>query len=61
LQGFSVARENQWSNAAGKKSLFLDFFQTADINIEVPSGVKDVSPGTFTVPGLLYQNLTAVI
>ena len=61
LRGFSVARENQRSDAAEKKSPFLDSFQTADINIEVPSGVKDVPPGTFTVPGLLYRNLTAVI
>jgi hypothetical protein len=61
LQGFSVARENQQSDAAEKKSPFLDSFQTADINIEVPSGVKGVPPGTFTVPGLLYRKLTAVI
>ena len=61
LRGFSVARENQRSDAAEKKSPFLDSFQTADINIEVPSCVKDVPPGTFTVPGLLYRNLTAVI
>ena len=56
LRGFSIARENQQSDAVEKKSPFLDSFQTADINIEVPSGVKDVPPGTFTVLGLLYQN-----
>ena len=61
LRGFSIARKNQQSNTAKKKSPFLDSFETADINIEVPSGVKDIPPGTFTVPGLLYQNLTAVI
>jgi hypothetical protein len=61
LQGFSVARENQQSDAAEKKSPFLDSFQTANINIEVPSGAKGVPPGTFTVPGLLYRKLTAVI
>lgn len=61
LQGFSVARENQRSDAAEKKSPFLDSFQTADINIEVPSGVKGVPPGTFSVPGLLYRKLTTVI
>ena len=33
----------------------------ADINIEVPSGLKDILPGTFTIPGLLYRKLTAVI
>ena len=34
LQGFNVARENQQSDAAEKKSPFFDSFQTADINIE---------------------------
>jgi hypothetical protein len=61
LRGFNVTRENQQSDAAEKKSPFLDSFQTTDINIEVPSGVKGVPPGTFTVPGLLYRKLTAVI
>ena len=61
LRGFSVARENQQSDAAEKKSPFLDSFQTANIDIEVPSGVKGVPPGTFTVPGLLYRKLTSVI
>ena len=61
LRGFSVTRENRQSDAAEKKSPFLDSFQTADIKIEVPSGVKGISPGTFTVPGLLYRKLTAVI
>jgi len=61
LLGFNVARENQRSDAAEKNSPFFDSFQTADINIEVPSGTKGVPPGTFAVPGLLYRKLTAVI
>ena len=61
LQGFNVARENQRSDAAEKKSPFFDSFQTANINIEVPSGARDVPPGIFSVPGLLYRKLTAVI
>src|SRR6202034_1612922 len=61
LRSFNVTMENQKSDAAEKKSPFLDSFQTADINIEVPSGVKGVPPGIFTVPGLLYRKLTAVI
>ena len=61
LRGFSIAKENRQSDAAEKKSPFLDSFQTANINIEVPSGVKGVPPGTFTVPGLLYRKLTAII
>jgi hypothetical protein len=61
LQGFNVARENQRSDAADKKYSFLNFFQTAAINIEVPSGTEGVPPGTFSVPGLLYQKLTTII
>ena len=61
LQGFNVARENQRSYAAEKKSTFFDSFQTADIKIEVPSGVCGIPPGTFSVPGLVYRKLTAVI
>jgi hypothetical protein len=61
LQGFSVARENQQSDAAEKKSRFFDSFRTADVNIEVPSGTKGIPPATFSVPGLLYRKLTTVI
>jgi len=61
LQGFNVARENQRSDAAEKKSPLFDSFQTADINIEVPSGTSGIPPGTFSVPGLVYRKLTAVI
>jgi Plavaka transposase len=61
LQGFNVARENQRNDAAEKKSPFLDSFQMADINIEVPSGTRGVPSGTFSVPGLLYRKLTAII
>ena len=61
LQGFSVARENQQSDAAEKKSPFLDSSQMANINIDVPSGVKGLLPGTFSIPGLLYWKLTTVI
>ena len=61
LQGFNVAKENRQSDAAEKNSPFLDSFQTANIDIEIPSGVKGIPPATFTVPGLLYRKLTAVI
>jgi hypothetical protein len=54
LQGFNVARENQRSDAAEKKSPFFDSFQTADINVEVPSGTKGIPPGSFSVPFLLF-------
>jgi len=61
LQGFSVARENQRSDAAEKKFPFFDSFQITDINIEVPSGTSGIPPGTFSVPGLVYRKLTDVI
>lgn len=61
LKGFSVAKENQWSDTAEKKSPYFESFETANIDIEVPSGIKGVAPRTFTVPGLLYRKLTAVI
>jgi hypothetical protein len=61
LLGFNVAKENRQSDAAEKKSPFLDSFQTANIDIEIPSGVKGVPSATFSVPGLLYRKITAVI
>jgi hypothetical protein len=61
LQGFNVARENQRGDAVEKKSPFSDSFQMADINIQVPSGTSGIPPGTFSVPGLVYRKLTAVI
>ena len=61
LKGFNVSRENQRSDVAEKKSPFLDSFQTADIDIEVPSGTSGIPPGTFSVPGLVYRKLTAII
>jgi hypothetical protein len=61
LHGFNVARENQQSDAAEKTSPFFDSFQIADIDIQVPSGTSGIPPGTFSVPGLVYRKLTAVI
>ncbi|KJA12763.1 hypothetical protein HYPSUDRAFT_210146 [Hypholoma sublateritium FD-334 SS-4] len=61
LKGFNVARENKRADAAVKKSTFIDSFQSANVDIEVPSGTKGVPPATFSVPGLLYRKLTAVI
>jgi Plavaka transposase len=61
LRGPNVAREYQQSNATEKKSPFFNSFQTADIDIKVPSGARGVLPGIFSVPGLLYQKLTAII
>ena len=61
LSGFNVAKENRYSDAAEKNSAFLNSFQTANVDIEIPSGAKGVPPAMFSVPGLLYRKLTAVI
>ena len=61
LRGFNVAGGNQQSDAAEKKFPFFNSFQTADIDIEVPSGTSGIPPGTFSVPGLVYWKLTAII
>ena len=61
LQGFNVAKENRHSDAAENNSPFLDSFQTANIDIKIPSGAKGVPPAMFSVSGLLYRKLTAVI
>ncbi len=57
LKGFNATRENKYSDAAEKKSPFLDSFQAASIDIEIPSGLKGVPPATFSVPGLLYRQI----
>ena len=52
-----MARENQQSNAAEKKSPFFDSFQMADIDIEVPSGTS--RRGLYhapVIPARIWQN-----
>ena len=46
---------------ADKNSPFLDSFQTATIEIEVLSGSKEVPPAKFSIPGLHYCKIPAVI
>jgi len=61
LRGFRAARENRRTDMADKSAPFLDSFQTAAIEIEVPSGSKDVPPAKFSIPGLRYRKIPAVI
>jgi hypothetical protein len=61
LRGFRAAQENRRTNMADENSPFLDSFQTATVEIEVPSGSKDVPPKKFSIPGLHYRKIPAVI
>ena len=60
LKGFEAGRENHWIDAADKQS-FLDVFQETSIDIEVPSGSKDIPSQIFSVPGLHYRKITSII
>ena len=67
ISSLKICKASMWwerinqSDAAEKKSPFFDSFQMADINIEVPSSTSRIPPGTFSVPGLVYRKLTAII
>ena len=61
LRGFRAARENRRTDKADENSPFSDSFQTATVEIEVPSGSKEVPPAKFSIPGLRYRKITAVI
>ena len=61
LRSFNATRENQKADAAEERSPFLQSFQHADVDIEVPSGSKDVRPRTFAVPGLCYRKIITLI
>ena len=61
LRGFRAARENRQTDLADENSPFLDSFQTATVEIEVPSGSKDALPAKFSIPGLYYRKIPAVI
>jgi len=61
LRGFRAARENRRTDMADENSPFLDSFHTATVEIDVPSGSKDVPPAKFSIPGLRYRKIPAVI
>ena len=48
LKGFEAGQENHWIDATDKQS-FLDIFQETSIDIEVPSGSKDIRYSLFQV------------
>lgn len=63
LRGFNSQRENAKADNAAAPSSGTSFpgFTEVGVNIQVPSGRKDTPPGTFTVPGLYYRDILAVI
>ncbi|KAF5382541.1 hypothetical protein D9615_002821 [Tricholomella constricta] len=64
LRAFNAHQENQRLDDAisdPESSPFLREFSSHSINIDVPSGRKDIPPSKFLVPGLLYRKVTSVI
>jgi len=61
LLKFNVTHENQKADTAEEKSQFLQGFHNANIMIQVPSGSKNILPQSFSIPGLCYCKITALI
>ncbi|KAJ3804146.1 hypothetical protein F5876DRAFT_5596, partial [Lentinula aff. lateritia] len=65
LRGFSAHRENQRADktnlTSGSLNSYLAGFCTTAVDIQVPSGQKNVPSATFSVPGLHYRPLLSVI
>lgn len=64
LDGFKAHRENLRADRAKipeSSSHYLAGFETASVDIRVPSGQRNVPSETFSVPGLHYRPLLSVI
>ncbi|KAK7024548.1 hypothetical protein VNI00_016223 [Paramarasmius palmivorus] len=63
LKGFNAKRESQRLDQAkaDQSKNFIDGFTKASINIDIPSGQKDVPPSKFPVHGLYYRDLLGAI
>ena len=61
VQIFNAAWENQNADMAKAKSPVLQGFQYTDIQINIPSGDKDLNSSLFTIPGLYFHKLTMLI
>ncbi|KAH7868123.1 uncharacterized protein C8R40DRAFT_1178151 [Lentinula edodes] len=63
LEGFKAHRENLRADKAKlpESSNYLAGFETASVDIRVPSGQQNVPSETFSVPGLHYRPLLSVI
>jgi hypothetical protein len=61
LKGFSARRENDIADKADTKSTLLTSFSEASVDIEVPSGDKNVPSAKFSVTGLHYRSLLSIL
>lgn len=61
LKGFNVHRENGIADKADAKSTLLTSFSEASVDIEVPSGDKNVPSAKFSVTGLHYRPLLSIL
>ncbi|KAK7007536.1 hypothetical protein R3P38DRAFT_2644843, partial [Favolaschia claudopus] len=53
--------EKQAEKTAAEAMPFLQDFEKTSVDIEVPSGSKDVPSRTFPIPGLYYRSLVSII
>ncbi|KAJ7455182.1 hypothetical protein FB451DRAFT_1049027 [Mycena latifolia] len=62
LKGFNAERaEKQVEKDAAEAFPLLQDFQTASVEIEVPSGSTSIPSRVFSIPGLYYRSLVSVI
>ncbi|KAJ3752589.1 hypothetical protein EV360DRAFT_97363 [Lentinula raphanica] len=64
LQGYSAQAANAKLTKADEDwdyNKLKDSFKETSIDIEVPSGNKNIPPKTFSIPGLLYRSPLSVI
>ncbi len=61
LLKFNATHENQKADATEEQSQYLQGFHHANIVIKIPSSSKDNAPQLFSIPGLYYHKITALI
>jgi len=61
LKAFNATHEYWNADAAERESAFLRAFQEIAVEIEVPSGSKDIPPKTLSIPGLTCRKITTLI
>ncbi|KAG6818921.1 hypothetical protein H0H93_000270 [Arthromyces matolae] len=64
FDGFDARKENARLDEAisdSESSPYLRQFTSTSIDIQIPSGERDVPSTKFSVPGLLYRKITSVI